>query len=452
LKINFSNILDGAGKRYARNTGWLLLQRFITFPVSLIVGIYIARYLGVESFGVLSFAQGLVALFTAFAALGLDNVLVRELVKHPENGYALMGSAFWLRLVSGIITMCLVISLTMLSEITSEEKLMVGIISFSMIFQTSGVLRCYFEAKIRARSIAQSMLFQTALSAFLKILLITIEAQLFWFAVAALMDSIVLAFALFWAYRKSSTHDYPTPWKYDASTAKQLLISSWPLLLSGFALSLYMKLDQVMIRILLSPTDVGNYAAAVRISESWLILAVILTTSLYPAIISAKERGENIFLNRLQAFYSLMFWLSVLIAAPIAVFAFHIIQLVYGESYSAAAPVLAVHAWSGIMVFMITASSRWYLTNGLERSIMYRAVLGAISNICLNFLFIPHFGIIGAAYATLISYSIMAVVYDAFDPNGHKSLSLKFTSVLWPVSTAWRILKSISTKKFGNRA
>ena len=166
-----------------------------------------------------------------------------------------------------------------------------------------------------------------------------------------------------------------------------------------------------------------------RISESWLVIAVILTTSLYPALISAQKISEELFQERLADFYSLMLWCSIFIAIPIVLFSDTIIAVVFGQEFSPAADVLAVHAWSGIFVFLITASSRWFLAMNRERSILYRALLGAITNVLLNYLLIPTYGVIGAAYATLISYALMAVLYDLFDPAGRQSFVLKVSSV-----------------------
>ena len=418
--------------RYVVNTGWLLAGRLLGFPINLVVVAYVARYLGVESFGVLSFALSVVGLFTAAAGLGMDNILVRELVRNPELEPTLTCTSLLMRITSGVVLSGAIILFASTANLPDHEYWILVITSLSLIFQSSAVLKCYFEANVRAKFVAQAMLAQILVSALLKILLIVLEAPLIWFAVVSVVESMVLALMLFGFYRAERGKLGVTGWRFDVEAALGLLRSSWPFILQGIALSAYMKLDQLMIRAMLGVEEVGIYSAAVRISEGWLVIAVILTTSLYPALISAQKISEELFRERLTDFYSLMLWCSILIAIPIVLFSDTIIAVVFGQDFSSAAKVLAVHAWSGIFVFLITASSRWYLAINRERSILYRALLGAISNVLLNYLMIPAYGIVGAAYATLISYALMALLYDLLDPIGRQSFVLKVSSVVRP--------------------
>ena len=418
--------------RYVVNTGWLLAGRFLGFPINLVMAALVARYLGVDSFGELSFAAGLVALFASVAALGLDNIVVREVVRNPESEPVITGTALLMRVVAGALFTIAIIIGAKLALLPDREYWILVITSLSLVFLSSAVLKCYFEAKVRAKFVAQAMLGQIVVSAMLKTLLILFEARLEWFAVVLLVDSMVLFFILFRFYRHEAGVPGPGAWRFEFDTAISLLSSSWPFMAQAVALTVYMKLDQLMIRVMLGVEEVGIYSAAVRISESWLVIAVILTTSLYPALISAQQKSEQLFRELLADFYSLMFWCSIFLAVPIALFSDTIIILIFGREFAEAGEVLAVHAWSGICVFMITASSRWYLAINRERSILYRALLGAITNILLNYLLIPTYGVVGAAYATLISYALMAVLYDLLDPTGRPSLGLKFSAVFRP--------------------
>ncbi len=433
--------------RYTRNTGWLLGERFLRLTVNLLVGIYVARYLGPERFGSLSYAQSLVGLLGIIALLGLDNIVVLELVRAPGRQRELLGTAFGLKLIAGILMACLIAAIALFSGISPLERWMIIIISLGLIFQSTNVINMYFQSCVQARYIALAQLTQMTMSSATKLIMVWLEAELIWFALVSLLDSIVLALALVWNYRRANAAAEWIPWCFQTTTARELLRRSWPLLFSGLALTIYMKIDQVMIREMLDAKAVGQYAAAVRVSEAWLVIAVILTTSLYPAIIEAKQRDEDLYRRRLGAFYSLMLWLSIGFAAPIAFLADPIIRILFGATYQAAAPVLAVHAWSGIMVFLITASSRWYLAEGNEQAILRRAVLGAVINVALNWYLIPRMGINGAALATLISYTAMAIVYDALDRGGRGSFQLKLAAVVLPFTTLWS--KSVKPRKQG---
>ena len=419
-------------RRYLSNTGWLMAERVLRLGVGLLVGVYVARYLGPGRFGSLSYAQGMVAILAAVASLGLDNVLVRELVRRPEQSGGLLGTALILRLAGAIIAIALITVVASSIDMSDTERWLVIIISFGLLCQSGTVLDAWFQSQVQGRSLAGAHAAQVGASSLAKVGLVLAGAPLIWFAFTAVLDSAVLAMALFRNYRRQNPTHPVAGWCFDSALAKSLMRRSWPLIFSGLALAVYMKIDQVMIRDMLGAAEVGQYAAAVRISEAWLVLAVVLTTSLYPAVIAARERSEAAFRSRLNVFYSLMFWLSLAVAAPLALLSEPIIQLLYGEVFAAAGPVLRIHAWAGVMVFLITASSRWYLAQGMERSILWRALFGAVSNVALNLYLIPSHGIEGAALATLLSYGAMALLYDLLDPRGRVSFYLKLSAVVLP--------------------
>ena len=418
--------------RYLHNTGWLMAESILRLGVGLVVGVYVARYLGPGRFGSLSYAHGMVSILAAVAALGLDTVLVRELVRRPEQSGSLLGTALMMRLAGAVTAIALITVVASSIDMSGVERWLVIIISFGLLAQSSTVLDAWFQSQVQGRNLAGAHAAQVGASSLAKVGLVLAEAPLIWFAITAVLDSAVLAMALFRNYRRQHPTLPVARWRFDRALAMDLLRRSWPLIFSGLALAVYMKIDQVMIRDMLGAAEVGQYAAAVRISEAWLVLAVVLTTSLYPAVIAARERGEAAFRRRLNAFYSLMLWISLAIAAPLALLSDPIIRLLFGEAFAAAGPVLRIHAWSGVMVFLITASSRWYLAQGMERSILWRALFGAVLNVALNLYLIPSHGIEGAALATLLSYGAMALLYDLLDPRGRVSFFLKLSAFVLP--------------------
>jgi O-antigen/teichoic acid export membrane protein len=236
--------------------------------------------------------------------------------------------------------------------------------------------------------------------------LIFTQASLLYFAVVFLIERAALAAGLGVVYvgRKLSIFE----WRPRLETAVGLLKDSWPLVLSGIAVSIYMKIDQVMIKQILDAKAVGQYAAAVKISEAWYFVPVIVCGSLFPAVINAKKQSEEQYNARLQKLYSLMVWVALPITVVITFSAGGIIRLLYGTEFSEAASVLTVHIWAGVFVFLGVASSKWFLAENLQLySFLYKGS-GAVINVILNFFFIKRFGVVGAAWATVISYGFAA--------------------------------------------
>ncbi|MCF6201761.1 MAG: oligosaccharide flippase family protein, partial [Hydrogenimonas sp.] len=179
--------------RYFKNTSWLFAEKVLRMIVGLFVGVWVARYLGPEQYGLLSYAQSFVGLFAAIATLGLDGIVVRELVKHPEKESELIGTAFGLKIVGAFAVLLLLGIAIHFTSNDHNTNLLVFIIASAVIFQSFNVIDIYFQAKVMSRYAVYANLFALLLSSMAKIVLILYEAPLIAFAWVVLFDSFVLA-------------------------------------------------------------------------------------------------------------------------------------------------------------------------------------------------------------------------------------------------------------------
>jgi O-antigen/teichoic acid export membrane protein len=390
-------------KKYFKNTSWLFTEKILRILISFVVTVLVIRYLGPEQFGLLSYAISFYGLFSAISILGLESISIRELVKQPGRRDDILGSVFLLRLVGGIVTIILIAITLYFSGEPTDISILILIVSTSAIFQSFSVIDYYFRAEVKAKYsvyvMAASVLFMSAL----KILLIILEAPLIYFAIVFSVEFFAAAtgFLIVYKYNKLKIIN----WKFSKEIAINLLKDSWPLILSGLVVAIYMKIDQVMIKNILDSEDLGYYAAAVRISEAWYFIPIALTNSLFPAIVNAKNVNEKFYLNRMQKLYDLLAWMAIAIAVPVSIFSSDIINILYGSEFRSAAPVLTIYIWAGVAVFLGVASSQYLITENFTKLSFFRTLIGMVFNVILNLLLIPKYGIIGAAYATLISYS-----------------------------------------------
>ena len=287
--------------RYFKNTSWLFAEKILRMFVGLFVGIWVARYLGPEQFGLFSYAQSFVGLFTAIATLGLDGIVIRELVKDESRRDELIGTAFWLKLIGAFgVLLVLAVAVNFTSN-DSYTNTLVFIIASATVFQAFNVVDMYFQAKVMGKYITYANLLSLLASSLVKIALIMSEASLEAFALTIVFDSVVLAMGYIYFYFKNSKFNIQNL-KFNKSTAVALLKDSWPLILSGVVISIYMKIDQVMIQEMMGSEAVGQYAAAVRISEAWYFIPMVVASSLFPAIINAKKHSEEQYYARLQKY------------------------------------------------------------------------------------------------------------------------------------------------------
>ena len=436
LKDNLKLLKGHAGfLKYSINTSWLFGEQILRMTLGLFVGVWVARYLGPNQFGLFSYVQALVGIFSIIAALGLDGILVRELVKDDNKNYSLFGTALSLRLIASILVIILIIFAIRLFSNEQQTNVLVFIVASSIIFQSFNVINAYFQSKVVSKYSVYASSISFLISSVIKVLLIIYEAPLIAFAYIVLLDSILVACLLLYFYVKYVSFRNLKNIKYKNNLAISLLKDSWPAIINGMAIVIYMKIDQIMIKEIIGNEALGQYTAAVRLSELWYFIPVAITTSLFPAIINAKKIGNDIYNIRLSRLYSFMIWLGLILAIFTSFTADLIVGFLYGSQYSQASSVLVIHMWAGIFVAIGMASTRWLICENLQLIASFYTIIAAILNIVLNIFLIQKYGINGAAYATVCSYAVSSYLMHAFHSktrsnfiNMSKSVIPKFSA------------------------
>ena len=416
-------------RKYFANTSWLLIERALRMAVSLFVSIYVVRYLGPERFGLLSYALSFVGIFVVLATLGLDEVVVRELIKTPEQREKILGSSFLLKLVGTLLMWAAILVAIPLTENDLQTNILIIIIAFGSVFLAFNVIDLNFQAKVKSKYVVHAQFVQLIISSIVKIILVVNEAPLILFASVFSLDVIVLAMGLVFAYLYNGENIFS--WKWSFETSKYLLHDSWPLILAGVVVSVYMKIDQVMIKEMLGAKEVGLYAAAVKLSEAWYFFPMAIASSLFPAIINAKVYQKEVYYQRLQKLYDLMVWIAIAIALPISILSSWIVELLYGNEYLESSSVLNIHIWSGIFIFLGVASSKYLIAENYIKKTFYRTFVGALLNIIMNYYLIGIMGIKGAAISTFASHFFAAYFYDILDKDLRKMFIMKTKSLFF---------------------
>lgn len=401
----FKSLLKHKGFiKYFKNTSWVFFEKIIRLTVGLFVSVWVTRYLGPERFGLLSYVQSFVGLFTIISSLGLDGIVVRELVKKHNLSDEIIGTAFWLKLIAAFgVLLILAIAINLTSNDTFTN-ILIFIIASATIFQSFNVVDFYFQSQVMSKFVVYTNILSFFLSSIIKIILILNQAPLIAFAWVILFDSFILACGFIYFYIKKNLKFKIKNLKLKIKTATVLLKDSWPFILSGIAISIYMKIDQVMLKEMINVETVGQYSAAVRLSEVWYFIPLAITSSLFPAIVNAKKISEKLYYERLQKLYDFNFFVALILGLPVIVFSNFIVELLYGQQFNQSAQILSIHMFCGFLVFMGVVRGKWMLNENLQKYDLFIHIIGAIANIMFNYIFISLLGIIGAAYGTLLSY------------------------------------------------
>ena len=400
-------------KRYFANTSWLMAERVFSMAVGMAVGIYVARYLGPKRFGSLNFAASFVALFVPLAQLGLDGIVVRELVSRPGEHDIVLGTALWLRAAGALLTVVVVdsVSWIVVPGGYGYELVLVCWLSLGVVFDALGVFDLYNQATVKMKYSSVSSVIACVLSSCLKIYLIFVSAGVVWFAIADAIYRFIRLLSLGSIYRMFN--GYLSRLCFNATLALHMLSDSWPLILSSVAVVIYMKIDQVMLRYMLGPAEVGIYAAAVKISEVWYFIPVLLSQSLFPAIVSAKKIGDDECRSRINRLLVSVTVFSYMVFVIVFLFGDEIVSLAFGGQYFGAVPILRIHIIALIFVGFGVVSGKWLLVENYTRLAFWRTLTGGVLNIIANLFLIPSYGGMGAAWATVVSYAVAGYFFDA---------------------------------------
>jgi O-antigen/teichoic acid export membrane protein len=416
------NIRKKGFKKYSKNTFWIFLQKILRVISGLLVGLWVVRYLGPERFGILSYSQSLVALFLSISALGLgEEILVKEILNSKKSISIIIGTSISLRIIGAITMILILIGYMFFSNNEIFINTIIIIIAASSIFESfTSNINYYFQSKVENKILLKADILSLLISAFLKILLILNGASLIYFALIILIDSMILASILLYSFFKNSKSNL-SDLSFDKKLSYKLINSSWPLIFGGMLTSIYMKIDQVMIKELIGTEEVGVYAVAIKLTELCYILPGVITSSLLPAIINSKKINENLYIKRLQSLYGFLLFIAIFISLIMNFFSEFIIKIFFGNEYLSSIQILKIYAWNSIFVFIGIVSSKWLIIENLQVYLTINVFFGAIINVILNYLLIDKIGLVGAAWASLISQFVssylMLLFWNKTRPN-----------------------------------
>lgn len=405
---------EEAFNKYLKNTGWLMFGKIL----SLLVGLLVARYLGPDSFGELNFGLALVAILAAVGALGLDTFIIREIVQEPDKKNEILGTSLWLRIITNALLIPVAMGIYGVSHHLSSTPgqsltLMVGLLALASFFKSFNVIDVYFQSQVQSKYVVQVQNICLIISAAVKITIVSLNLPLIYIVLALVFDGLILAFGLVLIYQRKGFNIFE--WTYNSTRARSLLKQSAPLILSAVMVSLYMKIDVVMLKDVGSKA-VGIYSAAANLSEAWYFIPVAIITSVFPALINARKTDHERYIKRLGNLYDLLIFICIPTAIIVSFSGNFIIHLLYSNRYEGAGAMLSIHIWSGVFVFLGSASSQYLLAEGYTKIAFYRTAAGALVNILLNLWLIPKYAGIGASIATLIACAV-STFYLLFIPK-----------------------------------
>lgn len=433
----YTDKLSAGKRKVLANVAWAVVGKIVRILSEIFVGILVARYLGPQQYGTMSYVVSFVSLFSILATFGLDNIEIRELARGRVAKETLIGTAFRLKLAFAVLTVAIIGVVVWTFEPDRFTQAMIMVYATSVVVNSVGVIRNYFTSIVLNEYVVKTEIFRTAVGMAIKVALLLLRAPLAWFIVAVTFDSFLVASGYLFSYGRKVGK--VADWNFDRRVAGHLVRQAFPLLLSGAAVLIYQRIDQVMIRNMIDDSSVGFFSIAGKFTELILFLPIVMSQTVAPLLVRARERDEEVYRRKRQQFVDAVVWTALLLAVLVSASAPWLVRWTYGRQYLAAVPVLQIMAFKAVGMALAASSGQLVIIEHLQKWAAVRNLIGCGVCVGMNFLLIPRFGIVGSAWATIITVAFTGCLANAFIPPYHPILKIQVRSLL----LGWRELLGV---------
>lgn len=421
------NLRRITANRTIKNAGWIIGGRMMNKLLAFLVGILTARYLGPGNFGLIGYATVYTTFFASVCSLGIESVIIKNFVDHPEEEGKTVGTAILLRIIASCFSVIMIIGISSLVDRKEPiTVLVVGLSSLSLLFQSFDTLKQWFQSRLQSKYAAIATVISYAVVSLYKVVLLALGKSVIWFAVATSIDYIVVAAFLLAAYKRNSGPKF----SFSMAKAKQLLSASNGYIISGIMIAVYASTDKLMLKQMLDEASVGYYTLAVSLSTTWTFLLQAVIDSVCPSIIQAYETDRLSFERKNRQLYMIVVYTAAFVSLIISVLAKPVLLVLYGEAYLPAVTPLRVVVWYTAFSFLGVARNAWVVCENKQKYLKYLYFGAAVLNVVLNLVLIPKFGASGAAAASLVTQVATVLVFPVCIPPLRPNVKLMIDAVL----------------------
>lgn len=387
--------------------GWLLGGKIVNMILSFFVSLATARYLGPDNFGSINYVAAYVSFFSSITSLGLSVIVIKEVSMGNEDDNEVIWTGILMRFLTAVFSTVSVIALVSVTDSKDPRIVRIAVLeSIGILASAFDTFMYWFQGKLLGKytSIA-GVLAYLGMSLY-RIYLLANGADILWFAFATSVDTLILSSVLMIFYIKQNGFHL----KVSLALGKRLMRQSYHYMISGLIAILYSKVDQIMLKHMLDSYSVGLYSVALAIAGLWGMIPSAFIQSVSPILYKDAEENRQMFYKRLKQSYAGIWLLNICWSVLISVFSYWVIYLLYGEEYLGAQGALIIVVWYTGISSIGSLTQVYLATEDKNKYVNYFAVAGLVTDVILNFLLIPKFGIMGAATATLATYTVIHIV------------------------------------------
>ena len=397
-----------SGAQVAKNAAWLIAATTAQKGVSFLSFSIVARVVGPETMGIFFFAISITSIFVTFTDLGLTPVLIREMASDEKSGRAFLGKALHLKFV---LIPTAVLGVLLYGWVTGLSGMTYLAVALACFVMSTDALSLLWYGVIRGRRLlrfeAMGMFVGQILTA-----TISISAAFLGWGVIGLVCALMLGsfWNVGWSFVQGKKLGL-TPLLGGNWTMARISKSALPFALAGIFVKIYSYFDTLLLKQYHSIETVGHYAVAYKVTYALQFLPLAFIAALYPGMSAAASAKKTHELKALlKGSLRLMMFVSVPLTALLSGLAEPIVQIVYGARYSGSIIPLSILPLVLIPIFLDFPIGS--LLNATHRASFKTTAMGIamVVNVTANILLVPPYGAMGAAWAGVISFSILPLI------------------------------------------
>lgn len=387
-------------KQVLKNAKWIIVCKVIQSIVQMVIGMLSARYLGPANYGLINYAASIVAFALPLMKLGLDAVLVYELVESPEKEGQIMGTSLLLNVASSMLCILGVAAFSATANWGETETILVCLLySLSIFFAAIEMIQYWFQYKLLSKYSSLVMLGAYVVVSVYKIFLLVTQKNVYWFAVSHAIEYGIIGISLIALYFKNHGQKLT----FSADRAKKMLARSKHYILASLMVVVIQNTDHIMLTSMVGKAENGLYSAAITSVTVFQFVYVAIVDSFRPLILSEKKENSPSYENSVSRLYGLILYTAVVQGIAFFILADLIIYVLYGNDFAGSIPVLRVLTPYFVFSIMGTVRNVWILAEEKQKYLWVINLSGALLNIVLNAFAVPLWGAFGAAFASLLT-------------------------------------------------
>ena len=393
--------------KVARNASWIIGCKLVQSILGFVLNMLTARFLGKSSFGSITYAMAVVSFVVPLMRLGFGNIMVQEIVQHPEREGKAMGTGVFLNLVSAFACIAGVTAFAYVANPGETETVIIcALYGVKLIFEATDLMSYWYQAKLMAKySSVISLIVHFAVLGY-KIYILASSKSVYWFAVTSALEYLLCSVGMYIIYHIKKTQKLSVSLKL----GKELINKGKHYILSSMMVMIFAETDKIMLKGLIDSSATALYSTATILAGATGFFFAAIIDSFRPWIFEVQKTDEELFKKRLKMLYSFIIYLSLLQSIVMTVFAKPIVLLTYGEQYYESIGALQIVVWYTTFSYLGSVRNIWILANNKQKYLWVINLFGAGANVVLNVTLIPLMGIYGAAIASLVTQIFTNVI------------------------------------------